>query len=153
MAGHARNVENQWRASATHLRDMARQNEETLARHKDLVAGLADLNSTRVLREAHRRVVPEIDARRGKFEREKANSMKAIEERFERIGASYQDAVPFADMGTGPNARRAGRGGERRPVREMTSSWRRGRCATKRIAPTRTTTRRRRRESAASSGC
>ena len=110
MAGHARNVENQWRASATHLRDMARQNEETLARHKDLVAGLADLNSTRVLREAHRRVVPEIDARRGKFEREKANSMKAIEERFERIGASYQDAVPFADMGTGPNARRAGRG-------------------------------------------
>ena len=41
--------------------------------------------------------------------------MKAIEERFERIGASYQDAVPFADMGTGPNARRAGRGGKRRP--------------------------------------
>ena len=60
MAGHAKNVEEEWTRSIDHLRDMARQNEESLVRNKRLTSVLSVPN--RELIDGIEHVVTALDA-------------------------------------------------------------------------------------------
>ena len=57
MAGLAANVDDQWRESIRHLRDIARENEERLETNRELVGRLAII--TPALTDGHAGAVPQ----------------------------------------------------------------------------------------------
>lgn len=76
---------------------MARTNEEQLHHHRRIMSNFTDVNS--VVRDAYRHVVPALDERRAKFEREKAFRQRTLDVRYNRIGSSRSEAVPFRELG------------------------------------------------------
>ena len=98
MAGHAAYADECWRISAMRLRDMSRQNEASIARHRALVERLTNVNPD--VRDARNRLLPDIETRRAAFRGDVEFRAKLAEERFTRIEASLADAVPFRDFGT-----------------------------------------------------
>ena len=97
MAGLAANVDDQWRESIRHLRDIARENEERLETNRELVGRLAII--TPALTDGHARAVPELDARAARFQDELHRRSRELDDRFGRIGESREDAVSFRDLG------------------------------------------------------
>ena len=98
MAGHAAYADECWRISAMRLRDMSRQNEASIARHRALVERLTNVNPD--VRDARNRLLPDIETRRAAFRGDVEFRAKLAEERFTRIESSLADAVPFRDFGT-----------------------------------------------------
>ena len=98
MAGHAANADECWRISVTRLRDMSRQNEASIARHRALVERLSNINPD--VRDARNRLLPDIETRRAAFRGDVELREKLAEERFARVESSLADAVPFRDFGT-----------------------------------------------------
>ena len=98
MAGHAAYADECWRSSVMRLRNMSRQNEASIARHRALVERLSNINPD--VRDARNRLLPDIETRRAAFRGDVEFRAKLAEERFTRIEASLADAVPFRDFGT-----------------------------------------------------
>ena len=97
MAGHATNVEEEWTRSIDHLRDMARQNEESLVRNKRLTSVLSVPN--RELIDGIEHVVPALDERRASWAKDQEFQRRLLDERFCRIDQSREDVVHFQDIG------------------------------------------------------
>ena len=97
MAGHAKNVEEEWTRSIDHLRDMARQNEESLMRNKRLTSVLSVPN--RELIDGIEHVVPALVERRASWAKDQEFQRRLLDERFCRIDQSREDVVHFQDIG------------------------------------------------------
>ena len=97
MAGHASVVEEEWLRSVDHLRDMARQNEESLLKNKRLTSVLSVPN--RELIDGIEHVVPALDERRAAWAKDIAFQRRLLDERFSRIDQSREDVVHFQDIG------------------------------------------------------
>ena len=97
MAGHAKNVEEEWTRSIDHLRDMAHQNEESLMRNKRLTSVLSVPN--RELIDGIEHVVPALDERRASWAKDQEFQRRLLDERFCRIDQSREDVVHFQDIG------------------------------------------------------
>ena len=97
MAGHAKNVEEEWTRSIDHLRDMAHQNEESLMRNKRLTSVLSVPN--RELIDGIEHVVPALDERRASWAKDQEFQRRLLDERCCRIDQSREDVVHFQDIG------------------------------------------------------
>ena len=99
MAGLAANVDEAWRRSAKHLRDMALENESRLVSNRELAGRVAVMHPELV--DAYKRVVPALDEKREAFRRRIQTRERSALERFRRIDQSRDEAVPFHDIGGG----------------------------------------------------
>ena len=99
MAGLAANVDEAWRRSAKHLRDMALENESRLVSNRELAGRVAVIHPELV--DAYKRVVPALDEKREAFRRRIQTRERSALERFRRIDQSRDEAVPFHDIGGG----------------------------------------------------
>ena len=99
MAGLAANVDEAWRRSARHLRDMALENESRLVLNRELAGRVAVIHPELV--DAYKRVVPALDEKREAFRRRIQTRERSALERFRRIDQSRDEAVPFHDIGGG----------------------------------------------------
>ena len=90
-------MEEEWTRSIDHLRDMARQNEESLVRNKRLTSVLSVPN--RELIDGIEHVVPALDERRASWAKDQEFQRRLLDERFCRIDQSREDVVHFQDIG------------------------------------------------------